>query len=139
MAISTMWMQLTRITAGVLRCHTAAYLLRSVRRDVLQARRDSDQRHDTLRDHNTDTLPSIERAPSAEDSALAERLAGTFLDDAIESGEMTAEEAELVWLCAVHRHGVPTAARQTGTPIATAYRMRTRAHESLRHVLAEAS
>jgi DNA-directed RNA polymerase specialized sigma24 family protein len=135
--ISTMWVQLQRVRARSVQCRTADYLLRSVRRDILRARRDAEGVTKALPEDTDNARATSPAAPSAEAAAFAESLAATLLEASVASGVLTATQAELTWLCAVDRQGVPTAAKRTGIPVATAYRLRARAHETLRHTLAD--
>lgn len=133
--ITTAWVHLARMRTGTLRCTNAAYLLRSVQRDVLDSRRQARWAHDVLL-KDPDDMPSSPALPSAEDSAFAGRLAPEPLEAAVRRGALSRAGADVVWLCAVGGHSVPAVAARVGTTTTAVYRLRHRTHERLRHLLA---
>jgi hypothetical protein len=158
--ISTAWMLIERVKTGNLQPRTASYLLLWIRRYTALMRERPRRMHPRvplLDDGDThagvhcqgrsagpqeQTLPARSNVPlecSAEDQAFAGPLAAALLADAVDAGTVSRHAASLLWSCAVGDEGVPTVAAQTGTPVATAYRLRNRAQRALREAFADAS
>lgn len=77
-------------------------------------------------------------APSAEEAAISGPLLWGALTDAAHRGAAPHEGAGLVLLHAAG-HSVPAVAKETGTALARAYRLRDRGHAHLREELDVAS
>ena len=125
-----------------IRCSPAGYILRSVNRDLVDETRLAATIRDQLApaDPDDDTTPPAGTpvAPSAEDAAITGPLLWSALTDAARGGAVPREAARLVWLHAVG-HSVPAVAKETGTGLARAYRLRDRGYAHLRDELDVAS
>jgi hypothetical protein len=145
--VSTAWLHIARIRAGVLRCRTPQFVWRSVRRDVIYAAHTAAHRreipvasyptvtHSEQRE-GAEPAMSLTADRSAEDTAWTEHLA---VSDAIEAAGLSPLAARIVWETAHGGRDVATVARETHTTYPTAYRLRDRAFATLREVLTEAS
>ncbi len=131
-----------RLRYAEVRCSPAGYILRSVNRDLVDETRVAATIRDQLApvDPHDDTTPRAGSsvAPSAEDAAIAGPLLWSALIDAAHAGTVPREAARLVWLHAAG-HSVPSVAKETGTGLARAYRLRDRGHTHLRRELDVAS
>jgi hypothetical protein len=145
--VSTAWLHIARIRAGVLRCRTPQFVWRSVRRDVIYASHTAARRRETpvgpypAVTHSegregAEPAVSLTADRSAEDTAWTGRLA---VSDAIEAAGLSPVAARIVWETAHGGRDVATIARETHTTYPTAYRLRDRAFATLREVLADAS
>jgi len=125
-----------------IRCSPAGYILRSVNRDLVGENRVATAIRDQLApaDPDDDTTPPAGTpvGPSAEDAAIAGPLLWSALTDAAHGGALPREAARLVWLHAAG-HSVPSVAKETGTGVARAYRLRDRGYAHLRVELDVAS
>ena len=121
-----------------IRCSPAGYILRSVNRDLVDETRLAATIRDQLApaDPDDDTTPPAGApvAPSAEDAAITGPLLWSALTDAARGGTVPKEAARLVWLHAAG-HSVPSVAKETGTGLARAYRLRDRGYAHLRDEL----
>jgi hypothetical protein len=116
-------------------------VLRSVNRDLVdEARLAIANREELDLDDADNNTPSAGTpfAPSAEDAAISGPLLWSALTDAAHRGAVPQEAARLVWLHATG-HSVPAVAKETGTALASAYRLRDRGYAHLRDELAVAS
>jgi hypothetical protein len=145
--VSTAWLHIARIRAGVLRCRTPQFVWRSVRRDVIYAAHTAAHRREipaapylavTHSEQREGAEPAVSLAAdcSAEETAWTERLA---VSDAIEAAGLSQVAARIVWETAHGGFDVATVARETHTTYPTAYRLRDRAFATLREVLTDAS
>jgi hypothetical protein len=127
----------TMITGSV-----AGWLVRSIERDLVDDHRRTRRTRSELAvdDATGDTAPLSrhDRAPSAEDAALAGPLVWSALSDATRRGAVSAESARVVLLHATG-HSLPQYALGIGSSRAGVYRLRDRAHAQLRDVLDIAS
>lgn len=137
--VATAWTYIARLQDGSLVCHSADYLVRSIRRDVLADLSRRRRPTPPVPGPSDATWLGLRVSPTAEAEALSGSLARNTLDHAVAASTLTQTAADIVWLNSVDDQPLALVAEAAGTPLSSAYRIRNTAHHRLRRTLSHAA